>query len=51
MYQIRIPNNNLTQWLTKLIKPNHISEDILPLSGERLGLKTDPLLSSVILKK
>ena len=43
LFQIRIPHNNPTEPSLKIIQPNQIAEDLLPLPGERLGLKTDTL--------
>ena len=48
LFQIRIPHDDPTQSPLEVIQPNQIDEDLLPLPGERLGLKTDtlPALSS-----
>ena len=48
LFQIRIPHDDLTQSSLEIIQRNQIDEDLLPLPGERLGLKTDtlPALSS-----
>ena len=43
LIQVRIPHDNSTDPSLKVICPNQISDDILPLPGERLGLKTDTL--------
>lgn len=49
LFQIRIPRDDSTAPSLEVIQPNQIVEDMLPLPGERLGLKTDTLpgLSSV----
>ena len=41
--QIRVPHDDPTQSPLEVIHPNDISEDMLPLPGERLGLKTNTL--------
>ncbi len=48
IFQIRVPHDAPTHPSPEVIQPNQISEDMLPLSGERLGLKTDilPTLNS-----
>ena len=48
LFQIRIPHDDPTQSPLEVIQRNQIDEDLLPLPGERLGLKTDtlPALSS-----
>ena len=48
LFQIRIPHDDPTQSPLEAIQRNQIDEDLLPLPGERLGLKTDtlPVLSS-----
>lgn len=48
LFQIRIPHDDPTQSPLEVIQRNQIVEDMLPLPGERLGLKTDtlPVLSS-----
>ena len=48
LFQIRIPHDDPTQSPLEVIQRNQIDEDLLPLPGERLGLKTDtlPVLSS-----
>ncbi len=43
LFQIRIPHDDPTQSSPEVIHPNEISEDLLPLPGERLGLKTETL--------
>ena len=43
LFQIRIPHDNPTDASLKVIQPNQIADDMLPLPGERLGLKTDTL--------
>lgn len=43
LFQIRIPHDDPTQSLLEIIQRNQINEDLLPLPGERLGLKTDTL--------
>ena len=43
LFQIRNPQNNSTEPSLKVIQPNQIADDMLPLPGERLGLKTDTL--------
>ena len=48
LLQVIAPYSNQTPLRIEPIQPNEISEDMLPMSGERLDLKTDtlPLLSS-----
>ena len=48
LFQIRIPHDDPTQSPLEVIQRNQIDEELLPLPGERLGLKTDtlPALSS-----
>ena len=48
LFQIRDPQDDSTAPSPKVIQPNQIADDMLPLPGERLGLKTDtlPALSS-----
>ena len=48
LFQIRSPQNDSTEPSLKVIHPNQIADDMLPLPGERLGLKTDtlPVLSN-----
>ena len=48
LFQIRIPHDDSTAPSLEVIQRNKIDEDLLPLPGERLGLKTDtlPALSS-----
>ena len=48
LFQIRIPHDDSTAPSLEVIQPNQIGKDLLPLPGERLGLKTDtlPALSS-----
>ena len=48
LLQIRDPQDGATAPSLKVILPNQIADDMLPLPGERLGLKTDtlPALSS-----
>ena len=48
LFQIRIPHDDSTDPSLEVIQPNQIVKDMLPLPGERLGLKTDtlPALSS-----
>ena len=48
LLQIRLPHDDSTDPSLEVIQPNQIVEDLLPLPGERLGLKTDtlPALSS-----
>ena len=43
LFQIRIPHEDHTKPSLEVIRPNQIVEDMLPLPGERLGLKTDTL--------
>ncbi len=43
LFQIRIPHDDSTVPYPEIIQPNQIVDDILPLPGERLGLKTDTL--------
>ena len=43
LFQIRIPHDDSTDPSLEVIQPNQIVEDLLPLPGERLGLKTDTL--------
>lgn len=43
LFRIRVPHDDPTQSSPEVIHPNEISEDMLPLPGERLGLKTDTL--------
>ncbi len=49
LLRIKVPHDNPTQSSPEVIQSNEISEDMLPLPGERLGLKTEalPLLSSL----
>ena len=49
LFQIRLPHDDSTDSSLEVIQqPNQIVEDLLPLPGERLGLKTDtlPVLSN-----
>ena len=48
LFQVNIPNDDPTEPSLEVVQPNQIVEDMLPLPGERLGLKTDtlPALSS-----
>ena len=48
LFRIKVPHDAPTQSSPEVIRPNEISEDILPFPGERLGLKTEtlPILSS-----
>lgn len=48
LFRIKVPHDASTQSSPEIIRPNEISEDMLPLPGERLGLKTEtpPILSS-----
>ena len=48
LFQIRISHDDSTDPSLEVIQRNQIDEDLLPLPGERLGLKTDtlPALSS-----
>ena len=48
LFRIKVPHDDPTQSSPEVIHPNEIPEDMLPLPGERLGLKTDilPALSS-----
>ena len=48
LFEIKVPHDAPTQSSPEVIHPNEIPEDILPLPGERLGLKTEtlPALSS-----
>ena len=43
LFQIRNPQDNSTEPSLKVIQSNQIADDMLPLPGERLGLKTDTL--------
>ena len=43
LFQIRIPHDDSTDPSLEVIQPNQIVEALLPLPGERLGLKTDTL--------
>ena len=43
LFRIKVPHDDPTQSSPEVIHPNEISEDMLPLPGERLGLKTDTL--------
>lgn len=43
LLQIRLPHDDSTDPSLEVIQPNQIVEDLLPLPGERLGLKTDTL--------
>ena len=43
LFQVRIPHDDPTQSPLEVIQRNQIDEDLLPLPGERLGLKTDTL--------
>ncbi len=43
LFQVRIPHYDHTKPSLEVIQPNQIAEDMLPLRGERLGLKTDTL--------
>ena len=43
LFQVKIPHNDHTKPSLEVIQPNQIAEDMLPLPGERLGLKTDTL--------
>ncbi len=43
LFQVRIPHDDHTEPSLKVIQPNQITEDMLPLRGERLGLRTDTL--------
>ena len=43
LFQIRIPHDDSTDSSLEVIQPNQIVEDMLPLPGERLGLKTETL--------
>ena len=48
LFRIKVPHDDPTQSSPEVIHSNEIPEDLLPLPGERLGLKTDtpPALSS-----
>ena len=48
LFQIRIPHDNPTQLSLEVIQHNQIDEDLLPLPGERLGLKTDVAANTYI---
>ena len=41
LFRIKVPHDAPTQVSQEIIRPNEIPEDLLPLPGERLGLKTD----------
>ena len=41
--RIKVPHDDPTQSSPEVIHPNEIPEDMLPLPGERLGLKTETL--------
>ena len=43
LFQVRISHDDSTDPYPEVIQPNQIAEDMLPLPGERLGLKTDTL--------
>jgi predicted RNase H-like HicB family nuclease len=43
LFQVNIPNDDPTEPSLEVVQPNQIVEDMLPLPGERLGLKTDTL--------
>ncbi len=43
LFQIKVPHDDHTKPSLEVIKSNQIAEDMLPLQGERLGLKTDIL--------
>lgn len=43
LFQVKIPHDNSTDPSLEVIQPNQIANSILPLPGERLGLKTDTL--------
>ena len=43
LFRIRDPQNDATAPSLKVIQPNQIADDMLPLPGERLGLKTETL--------
>ena len=43
LFQVRIPHDDHTKPSLETIQPNQIAEEMLPLPGERLGLKTDTL--------
>ena len=43
LFQVKIPHDNSTDPSLEVIQSNQIADGILPLPGERLGLKTDTL--------
>lgn len=43
LFQVSIPHDEPTQFPLEVIQTNQIAEEMLPLPGERLGLKTDTL--------
>ncbi len=43
LFQVRIPHVDHTKPSLEVIQPNQIAEEMLPLHGERLGLKTETL--------
>ena len=45
LFQVRIPQDDPKKPSLEVIQPNQISEDILPLPGERLGLKTEETIT------
>ena len=48
LFQIRIPHDDSTEPSLEVIQRNQIDEDLLPLPGERLGLKTDVAANTYI---
>ena len=51
LFQIRIPHDDPTQSPLEVIPRNQIDEELLPLPGERLGLKTDVAANTYITPK
>ncbi len=43
LFQVKLPQGDSTDPSLKVIHPNQIAEEMLPLQGERLGLKTNTL--------
>ena len=43
LFQVRIPHDDHIKPSLEVIQPNQIAEEMLPLQGERLGLKTNTL--------